>query len=199
MIQISFIINLHFSASVLTSGSRSVLLPVSSGSFSPDCFSCFHSKPNIPTRSGSRLAECFLLLLSESLFLFTPSVLSPVQPEAVSGKSTIPSGFGRLPLLFSTDRRPSLAASIVLSYAANVYQLRACTKNVSDSRRTITIRTSGTTRTASTVILAFLIFTFKAFRTSPQIQAAETAPAVWNPVSVFSSASEELRRVPNRE
>ena len=100
MIQISFIINLHFSASVLTSGSRSVLLPVSSGSFSPDCFSCFHSKPNIPTRSGSRLAECFLLLLSESLFLCIPSVRSPVQPEAVSGKSTIPSGFGRLPLLF---------------------------------------------------------------------------------------------------
>ena len=100
MVQISFIINLHFSASVLTSGSRSVLLPVSSGSFSPDCFSCFHSKPNIPTRSGSRLAECFLLLLSESLFLCTPSVQSPVQPEAVSGKSTIPSGFGRLPLLF---------------------------------------------------------------------------------------------------
>lgn len=54
----------------------------------------------LPTRSGSRLAECFLLLLSESLFLCIPSVQSPVQPEAVSGKSTIPSGFGRLPLLF---------------------------------------------------------------------------------------------------
>lgn len=198
MVQISFIINLHFSASVLTSGSRSVLLPVSSGSFSPDCFSCFHSKPNIPTRSGSRLAECFLLLLSESLFLCTPSVQSPVQPEAVSGKSTIPSGFGRLPLLF--HRQAAFTGGKHCAFICRKCIPAPCVhKNVSDSRRKITIRTSGTTRTASTVILAFLIFTFKAFRTSPQIQAAETAPAVWNPVSVFSSASEGLRRVPNKE
>lgn len=198
MIQISFIINLHFSASVLTSGSRSVLLPVSSGSFSPDCFSCFHSKPNIPTRSGSRLAECFLLLLSESLFSAFRLYSHRFSRKRYLGNPPFHPALGGCLSFF--HRQTAFTGGKHCAFICRKCIPAPCVyKKVSDSRRKITIRTSGTTRTASTVILAFLIFTFKAFRTSPQIQAAETAPAVWNPVSVFSSASEGLRRVPNRE
>ena len=177
MVQISFIINLHFSASVLTSGSRSVLLPVSSGSFSPDCFSAFTQNrifPRVPTPDWQNVSFCFYL----NLFF--------------SAHRLYGHRFSRKRYLGNPPFHPALGGCLSFFHRQAAFTggkhcafiCRKCIpapcvhKNVSDSRRKITIRTSGTTRTASTVILAFLIFTFKAFRTSPQIQAAETAPAV---------------------